>query len=168
MQAPDLRTDPGAPRGRIRLERVYKATVEQLWELWTSRQAIENWWGPHGFEVEVSDLDVRPGGGMSYSMTAVAPDQVDFLKKAGMPVSSRHRISITEVVPRRRIAYTELADFIPGTRPYEVTTEVEFTSTPDGARMVLTFDAMHDEHWSRLARMGREMQLEKIERLLAG
>jgi len=36
----------------------------------------------------------------------------------------------------------------------------------DGVRMVLTFDAMHDEHWTQMAVMGRESGLGKLARVL--
>ena len=36
----------------------------------------------------------------------------------------------------------------------------------DGVRMVLTFDAMHDEHWTQMAVMGRESELGKLARVL--
>jgi hypothetical protein len=34
-------------------------------------------------------------------------------------------------------------------------------------RVVLTFDAMHDDRWTQLARMGRESELSRLERVLA-
>ena len=36
----------------------------------------------------------------------------------------------------------------------------------DGVRMVLTFDAMHDEHWKQMAVMSRESELGKLARVL--
>jgi uncharacterized protein YndB with AHSA1/START domain len=153
-------------RRKVTLERTLKAAIEDVWELWTTKPGIESWWGPEGFVVEVLDLDLRPGGDLTYTMTATAPDQVDFLKKAGMPLTNRHRLTYTEVVPGRRLAYTHPADFIPGVEPYEVATTLELDDGPRGVRMVLTFDAMHDEHWTRLAVMGWESELGKLEKLL--
>jgi len=31
----------------------------------------------------------------------------------------------------------------------------------------LTFDAMHDDHWTKMATLGRESELEKLAQLLA-
>jgi hypothetical protein len=28
--------------------------------------------------------------------------------------------------------------------------------------MVLTFDAMHDEHWTRMAKLGRESEMQRL------
>jgi hypothetical protein len=57
------------------------------------------------------------------------------------------RVTYTEVAPQRRLAYEQLADFIPGVEPYAVATVVELRPSAQGVRMVLTFDAMHDEQW---------------------
>ena len=110
---------------------------------------------------------VRPGGVMEYAMTATAPAQVEFMKKARMPLTTDVRITFTEVVALRRLAYTTLADFIPGVEPYPVETVVEFHSGAKGVRMVLAFDAMHDETWTQRAVMGRESELGKLAKALA-
>jgi hypothetical protein len=72
------------------------------------------------------------------------------------------------VVTQRRLAYIHLADFIPGVQPYDVATLVEFHSTGQSVHLVLTFDAMHDEEWTRRAVMGHESQLGKLEKVIAG
>jgi uncharacterized protein YndB with AHSA1/START domain len=153
-------------RKRISLERVYHADVQDVWDLWTTKEGIESWWGPGGFAVTVRKLDLRPGGELLYAMTAIDPPQVEFMKKAGMPLSHDARITFTEIVPLRRLAYVHLADFIPGVDPYDVATVVELHPSERGVRMVLTFDAMHDEEWTRRATMGWESELGKLEALL--
>ena len=134
--------------------------------MWTTTKGIESWWGPDGFSVVVLSLDLRPDGEMTYAMTATAPEQIEFLKKAGMPVTQVARVIYTEVVPPRRLAFTQLADFIPGVKPYTIGMQVEFEATADAVRIVLTFDAMHDEHWSRMATMGWESELGRLTKLL--
>jgi hypothetical protein len=53
-------------------------------------------------------------------------------------------------------------DFIPGVVPYHVTHRVELAATADGVRLVLTFDAMHDETWTQRATMGWESELDRL------
>ncbi|HJZ74495.1 MAG TPA: SRPBCC domain-containing protein [Vicinamibacterales bacterium] len=156
-----------APRRRITLERVYQADVRDVWDLWTTKDGIESWWGPGGFAVTVRTLDLRPGGELLYAMTAIDPPQVAFMKKAGMPVTTEARITFTEIVPLRRLAYVHLADFIPGVEPYDVATIVELTPTAGGVRMTLTFDAMHSDEWTDRAVLGWTSELGKLEALLA-
>jgi uncharacterized protein YndB with AHSA1/START domain len=155
-------------RRRVTLERTFDAPIGDVWDLWTTKEGIESWWGPEGFTVSVHRLDLRPGGQMEYSMTATAPDQIEFMKKAGMPVTNHHRVTFTEVVPRERLAYDHVADFIPGVKPYEVATLVEFEVGPQGVKMALTFDAMHDDHWTEMATLGWESELNKLATALKG
>ena len=164
--APNLASQTQPARRRVSIERTFSAAIEDVWELWTTKDGIESWWGPDGFEVKVRKLDVRPGGELRYDMSAIAPDQIEFLKKAGMSLTTPSLVTYTEVVPRKRLAFTQLADFIPNVKPYEVATMVEFDATPQGVRMVLTLDAMHDEYWTKMAVMGWENELDKLAKLL--
>jgi uncharacterized protein YndB with AHSA1/START domain len=156
---------PGARR-TVTLERTFDASIEEVWDLWTTKEGIESWWGPEGFVVKVLKLDLRPGGELRYTMTAVGADQIDFMKNAGMPLLSETRITYTEVDPPRRLAYTTLADFIPGVEPYDAATAVELHPSANGVRMVLMQQAMHDEHWTQMAVMGWESELDKLARVL--
>jgi uncharacterized protein YndB with AHSA1/START domain len=153
-------------KGRITLERTWQAPIEDVWALWTTREGIESWWGPEGFEVKVHTLDLRPGGQLTYAMIATAPEQVAFMRAHGMPLSTEARLTYNEVIPPRRLAYVHLADFIPDVKPYDVATVVELHQLARGVRMVLTFDAMHDPLWTERAVMGHESQLKKLEKLL--
>ena len=153
-------------RPKLTLERTFEASLDELWEMWTTREGIESWWGPEGFSVAVSDLDLRPGGDLVYAMSATAPEQMEYMVKAGMPLTTEHRLTFTEIDPPRRLAYRDIVDFIPDVPHYEVQTVVELQEVAEGTRMVLTFDAMHDDRWTQLARMGRESELDRLAKLL--
>ena len=154
------------PKRRITIERTYKAALKDVWNLWTTKEGIESWWGPDGFTTKVRKLDLRAGGELLYAMTATGPDEVEFMKTAGMPLTTECRIIYAEVVTLKRLAYIHLADFIPGIEPYDVATSVEFQSIGKDVRMTLTFDAMHDEEWTQRAVMGHKSQLGKLEEVI--
>jgi uncharacterized protein YndB with AHSA1/START domain len=153
---------------RVTIERVYQAEVEDVWEMWTTKDGIESWWGPGGFAVTVRKIDLRPGGELHYAMSAVDPPQVEFMKRAGMPLTTECRITFVDVTPPRRLEYVQLADFIPGVDPYDVTTIVELEPAGDSVRLRLTFDAMHNDEWTERATLGWKGELGKLEALLAG
>jgi uncharacterized protein YndB with AHSA1/START domain len=156
---------PGARR-MVTLERTFEASIQEVWDLWTTKDGIESWWGPDGFVVEVQTLDLRPGGELLYVTTAVGSDQIEFLRNLGMPAVVATRVRYTEVEPPRRLAYTTLADFIPGVAPYDAATFVDLDVVAGGVRMVLSQEAMHDEHWTHMAVMGWESELDKLARVL--
>ena len=151
---------------RITLERTYAAPIEDVWDLWTTKEGLESWWGPHGFTTTVQKLELRVGGELRCTMTATGAAEAAFMKKAGMPLATAQRITYTEVVLHRRLAYTAVADFIPGIAPYDVAATVELHPTADGVRMQLIVDAMHDETWTQRAVMGWESQLGKLAKIL--
>jgi len=137
-------------RRTVRIERSFNASIQDVWELWTTKAGIESWWGPEGFEVKVDKLDFRPGGQLLYAMTATAPDQIEFLKKAGMPQTQAARITFNDVVPLKRLVFTQLADFIPNVAPYEVATTVEFDTGPEGLPIGMVDENMYVGQYERL------------------
>ncbi|MFE0017800.1 SRPBCC domain-containing protein [Mesorhizobium sp. NPDC059054] len=161
-----MNTASGA-RAQFSVRRSYAASIEAAWALWTTKSGIESWWGPEGFEVKVVSLDLRPGGALVYLMTAVAPEQVAFMKQAGMPLTSECKVTYTEISPPNRLAYNTLTDFVPNVAPYETATVVELEATTDGVKLTVTFDAMHDDIWTERKRAGHESQLRKLDALLA-
>jgi len=154
--------------GKIVIERTYVGSIEDVWELWTTKEGIESWWGPGGFSVKVHDLDLRAGEEMCYAMTAIEPAQVEFMKQAGMPLTTESKLTYTEVVLGKSIAYTFRADFIPGVEPYDVGNKVELVEQGERVRMVLTLDPMHSDEWTQRAVMGMESQLGKLAKVIAG
>jgi len=160
-------TANNGPGHKIVIERRYEAAIEDVWELWTTKEGIESWWGPDGFAVKVHQLDLRAGGEMRYAMTAVDPAQVQFMRQAGMPLTTEAKLTYTAIVAGKSIAYSHRADFIPGVEPYDVGNCVEFFAEGGEVRMVMTLDPMHSDEWTQRATMGMESQLGKFARVIA-
>jgi len=152
---------------RITIERTFDAPIEDVWELWTTKAGIEAWWGPDGFSTKVRKLELWPGGALHYAMTATAPEQIAFLERAGMPLTNETHGTYDEIVARRRLAFTQVADFVPGVAPYDIATRVEFQQTARGVHMVLTIDAMHDEQWTKMTEAGWRSQVDRLAGALA-
>jgi uncharacterized protein YndB with AHSA1/START domain len=151
-------------RSKVVIERTYRATVEQLWELWTTKKGFESWWGPEGFRVEVHALEARPGGALNYDMIADTPEMMEVMKQMGRPSSHGTRGRFTEVKPHHRLAITHVIDFLPGVKPYDSTILAEFFPSGKDVRMVVTLDPMHDEEFTRMSTMGFTSQLTKLDR----
>jgi uncharacterized protein YndB with AHSA1/START domain len=159
----DRQPSPNATR----LERAYSASPELIWELWTTAAGIEEWWAPDGFENRVSELELKPGGQLIYTMTATAPEQVEFMENAGMPLSTESRKTFTEVSAPTRLAYLSLIDFVPDHEPYEHLTVVDISPAGDRTRVEMTVDPMHDETWTQRILAGRNNELDNLEAAIA-
>ena len=145
-----------------RLERTYTVGPDDLWQLWTTAAGIESWWAPDGFAVEVSKIELRPGGELVYAMRAVAPEQIEFMQNAGMPLLTESRKTFTEIAEPTRIAYSSLVDFVPGVEPYEFLTVVDFEPTDSDTTVVMTVEPMHDEEWTQRLLAGRANELDNL------
>jgi uncharacterized protein YndB with AHSA1/START domain len=163
-------TNPAAPatHAEIKFERRYtNAAVQDLWDLWTTKEGFESWWGPKGFRVEVQKLELRDGGALLYDMIADAPEEIAAMKKMNMPLSHATRATFARIERLKHLEITHLIDFIPGVKPYENLIRVDFSNAGGGAQMMITVQPHHDPEWTRMASMGMESQLTKVPALLA-
>lgn len=151
---------------RITMQRTFDATLREVWELWTTKDGLESWWGPEGFRVEVHAIDLRPGGLLLYAMIADAPETIAFMERQGLPTRTEARVTYREIVALQRLSYTHLTDFIPDVAAYDVETVVTFEELRGQVKMTLTFDRMHDDLWTQRAAAGWEMELTKLARRL--
>lgn len=60
----------------ISYTRLFDASRELVWEVWTKPEHIAQWWGPSGFTNTVYKMEVKPGGQWDYMMHG--PDGVDW------------------------------------------------------------------------------------------
>jgi uncharacterized protein YndB with AHSA1/START domain len=157
-----------ATRPKVVIERTYRARVEELWELWTTKQGFEPWWGPEGFRVEVHVLEARVDGRLHYDMIADTPEMIEVMKQRGRPSSHATRARFSEIKPHERLAITHVIDFLPGVEPYESSIVVEFFPSGESVRMVITLDPMHNEEFTKMQTMGFTSQLTKLDKRFGG
>ncbi|WP_313546794.1 SRPBCC family protein [Leifsonia aquatica] len=149
------------------IERTLSADPTRVWELWTTAEGISSWWAPEGFRTDVTQLDLRPGGDLVYTMTAVAPEQIAFMEQYGMPLSTESRKVFTELDGPRRIAYRSLVDFVPDHAPYEQLTVVDLEPVEGGTRVIMQVEPMHDAVWTERLLAGRANELDNLQALVS-
>jgi uncharacterized protein YndB with AHSA1/START domain len=52
------------------ITRVFDAPRDLVWKAFTDPERMKEWWGPKGFSVITSKMDLRPGGTYHYGMKA--------------------------------------------------------------------------------------------------
>src|SRR5471030_2106608 len=60
----------------IRIQRLYDAPLQAVWDAWTDPAQAALWWGPRGYTLTTHSKDVRTGGHWNYTMHG--PDGVDY------------------------------------------------------------------------------------------
>lgn len=151
----------------VRFERTYDGPVDDLWDLWTTKDGFESWWGPDGFRVEVEAIEPRVGGRLDYDMIADRADMIAAMEQQGAPARHATHGTFVEVEPKRRLRIRHTIDFIPGMEPYDNDMVVELV--PDGAqvRMIVDIDPHRDPQLTEMSRQGFESQLTKVPGVLA-
>ena len=160
----DASRPTAAPQAIVVVERVYRAPVEDLWALWTTKAGFESWWGPEGFRVEVHALEARADGVLEYDMIADAPEAIAAMKSMNQPLSHNTHGWFAEFRPYARLTLVHLIDFVPGSGPYESLIEVDFQARDDQTRMVVTLHPHLDPHWTRMSVEGFNSQLKPLAR----
>ncbi len=152
-----------AQRKKVVIERQYRAAIRDVWDLWTTKDGFESWWGPQGFRAEVTELDARVGGALHYEMIADSPEMIAAMKQMGQPTSHPTRSRFTELAPYERLVITNVIDFLPGVAVYESHIDVQFVVSGQYVRMIVTLDAMHSEDMTRMQQEGFTSQLTKLD-----
>src|SRR5450432_1916579 len=75
------------------ISRVFNAPRDLLWKCFTEPERMKQWWGPKGYVVTVSKMDLRPGGTYHYGMKT--PD--------GTPMWGR--MVYREIVPPEKLVF---------------------------------------------------------------
>jgi uncharacterized protein YndB with AHSA1/START domain len=137
------------------ISRVFDAPRDLVWKAFTEPERMKEWWGPKGFSVLVSKMDLRPGGTYHYGMKS--PSGADMWGK----------FVFREVTPPERMVFiNSFSDEAGGiTRhpmapswPLEMLSTFTFEEQPGGKTKVTirwsphnateeerkTFDAGHD------------------------
>ena len=139
MNAKSKSATTGETRPKVVVERTYRAPVEELWDLWTTKEGFESWWPPEGFRTEVHTVEACPNGKLRYNMIAETPEMVAVMKELGLPASHVERARFSEFRPLERLVLAIMMDFLPGVAPYEGTLTVDFF--PSGEKIRFRFRA---------------------------
>jgi uncharacterized protein YndB with AHSA1/START domain len=150
------------------IERTFRASVDELWELWTTKEGFESWWPPEGFRTEVHAIEACLNGELRYEMIAEAPEMVAVMKELGLPIAHIERARFSEFRPLERLVFAIMMDFLPGVEPYENPLMVDFFPSGEWVRMVVTLNPMHDEEFTRMAAEGLASQFRNLDKLFQG
>lgn len=164
MTSANLPAGTARPQAVIVIERTYRASIEDLWTLWTTKAGFEAWWAPDGCRVEVHTLEPRAGGAHEYDMIADAPDAIAAVQRLGLPVRNRTHGRFGEFRLHQRLTLVHMMDFIPGVEPYAHTIEVDFSAAGDRATMVVTVHPHFDPEWTKTAVDAFMSQLARLDK----
>jgi uncharacterized protein YndB with AHSA1/START domain len=148
------------------IRRSYPASPEWIWEMWTTPDGIGAWWAPDGFTTAVDRLELRVGGSLDYTMTAIGAEQIASRLQFGLPLAIRSHKEFTELDEPYRLAYSSLIDFVPGIAPYQHRTVITLERTSSGTAVEMWVDPLHNREWTERIVLGRTNELDNLLRLV--
>ncbi len=131
-------TDTAAASADFVISRVFDAPRELLWKCFTEPERMKQWWGPKGFKVIASKMDLRPGGNFTTVMRSPEGQE------------HPHTGTFLEIVPNRRLVWTDA--LLPGYRPAPtpfITAIITFEPRNNGTQytaIALHRDAAREQH----------------------
>ncbi|WP_223285678.1 SRPBCC family protein [Paenibacillus sp. PL91] len=76
-QGPAMSNTQTSIQGReLRVQRMFQAPRELVFQAWTDPKHLPNWWGPNGFTITMQEFELTPGGTWRYIMHG--PDGTDY------------------------------------------------------------------------------------------
>jgi len=135
----------------IHIERVFDAPRDRVFAVFTDPELIPRWWGPHGTETVVEEMDARTGGDWRFLSRSSDGSEITF------------RGTYREVTPPERIVQTFEWDGMPG---YVSLDSAEFIDLGGQTRVVSTSLFLTHEERDGMIDSGMERGLnETYERL---
>ena len=143
------------PARVLRIERTFDASVEQVFEAWTSEEALRRWLhGMPDWETPTAEVDLRVGG----RIRIVMRDPSD-----GTEAGATGEYKVVE--PPRNLVFTWVWDHQPD-QPQLI--ELEFSERDGRTTVLMTNSAIPTDGQLKSQERGWHVCYDNLERLLAG
>jgi uncharacterized protein YndB with AHSA1/START domain len=151
---------------QIQVTRVFDASLDRLWRVWTDPELVKRWWGPKHFVSPVANIDFRVGGKSLVSM------------KAPKEMGGQEFYSLwvyVKIVPLEEIEFIQsLADSegnkvmpasvgMPADFPLEIRTVITFKSVANRRTEMTVTEFAEFGTISNFAQIGLEQSIEKMD-----
>ena len=155
------------------LTRWFDAPPERVWRAWTDPAELAQWWGPHGYTIPISEVDVRRDG--AYRIVMRSPEGVDYPATGRfVEIDSPNRLVFTDEASDMPPDWQAVLDkHTPSTPPgteLRIVNTVTFEDRDGGTLVTITSTFRSDEERDAVARMGAisgwSEMFEKLDSLL--
>ena len=126
----------------LRIERLFAAPRQKLFDYWAQPELLATWFGPEGFTIPNYEIEPRENGG--WHVTMLSPDGVKHI------VSGVYRV----IESPSRIAFTWAWHDDAGARGHETLVDVRFEDAPGGTKMILVQREFEDAETASRHTMG--------------
>ena len=139
----------------LRLERVFAAPREEVFEAWTTAGALRRWWCPPGWEPDRIEVDLRAQGRFHLGMRRIADGSIAAVEGRFLEVEPPGRVAYTW---QWRGALEEVAD---------ARVTVEFRDEGGRTRLILIHDRLPDVPMWHRHRSGWIAACDRMEQVIS-
>jgi uncharacterized protein YndB with AHSA1/START domain len=138
----------------LRIERIIRAPVQEVYDAWVVPEKLASWFGPEGYDIPEYSLDVRPGGRWRTVMRA--------------PTGERPTVSgvYRTIEKNRRLVFSWAWDQEDGSRGPETEVTVTFEPAGKNTKLTLVQKIFVDEESRNNHNKGWNSSLNDLERVL--
>ena len=139
----------------LRLERVIKASVADVFDAWIDPNLLVQWWGPENFTIPSHQIDAREGG--TWTTTMLSPE------------GTTHTVSgVYKVIDRpNRLVFTWQWTQDDGSKGHETEVTVTFAPAAEGTRLDFVQAVFENAEQAKNHAFGWESSFVCLERLFA-
>lgn len=149
---------------KLEVKRVFNASIEQVWKVWTEPEYVKQWWGPENFTCPFAKIDFQVGKKSLVSMCAP--------KEFGGKI--HYNIwEYTKIIPLQSIEFImNLADEngakqkptdvgMPEDFPEDIKTVVTFRAVSENETEMTVTEFANFGQMTHFAKLGLEQSLDK-------
>jgi uncharacterized protein YndB with AHSA1/START domain len=138
----------------IIITRVFDASQNLLFKMFTDPKHVINWWGPNGFSLTIQEMNVKPGGTWRFIMHG--PDGVDYpnmIIYEEIIESERLTLKHFGVVKGNSVQFRQIVTFAEQDGKTKITMQLVFPSAEERDRIVKEYGAIEggNQTFARLA-----------------
>ena len=140
----------------LRLARHFDVAREQVFDAWTTPEALKRWWCPPGWSPERIDVDLRPGGAYYFGMRNADTKSVVSIEGQFVEVHRPERLAYTW-------SWVGAFDGMPDTF-----VTVDFRAGATGTDVIVTHENIPDVQLWHTHRSGWIDACDRMEQMLIG
>jgi uncharacterized protein YndB with AHSA1/START domain len=155
------------PIKEVKLERVYDAPIEKVWQAWTQAEELKKWWGPDNVSIPECEVDLKVGG--KFYIVMEAGEAMGPIKGMLWPMDAE----FTTVEPQSRLTYKAQA-WTEGQKEetlIDQVTDIKMSEEDGKTKVMVTAAIYKTGPNAKMAvegmQYGFNQQLDKLEKFLA-
>jgi uncharacterized protein YndB with AHSA1/START domain len=147
IAAAEAKVDKDLANKKITVTKSFNAPPQTVWEAWTTKEVLDQWWAPKPWRAETKSLEFKEGGFWVYDMVG--------------PENERHhsKVEYTRIEASKSFegtdAFTNEEGVVNMDMP-QTKWKVDFKTSGTGTTLVTTLTAETEEALEKLLEMGFE------------